>query len=103
MKYSVVACPGWLMPSRLITFQSVMQDDLDVQPERPVVHVPDVITEFILPGDGVASVDLRPTRQAGIDIMPAHLFGRVAFKVFHQQRTRADHAHLAAQDVEEFG
>ena len=101
-----VLCGGlpWLTDAFAFDhFPESHKHDLDVQPERPVVHVPDVIAEFVLPGDGVASVDLRPTRQAGISIVAAHLFGRISFKVFHQQRARTNQAHLTAQDVEEFG
>jgi hypothetical protein len=43
-------------------FPDRKQDDFDIQPEGPVIHIPDIQGKFVLPGDGVAPVDLRPTR-----------------------------------------
>ena len=37
------------------------------------------------------------------DLMTAHLLRRIAAQILHQQRSRADEAHLAAQNVEQLG
>src|SRR5258708_2858495 len=37
------------------------RQNAEVEPQRPVVDVPDVELETWLPGEGIAPVDLRPT------------------------------------------
>ncbi len=68
-----------------------------------MVDVPDVEGELLVPADGAASVDLRPTGDAGLHFHAARLEGVVARDVAHEQRTRADDAHVAEQDVPHLG
>ena len=49
------------------------QDDADVQPERPVIHVPDIQLKTLIPSQRVAAVHLRPAGDAGRQLMPAGL------------------------------
>ena len=68
-----------------------------------MIHVPHVEGELLLPGEGVAPVHLRPAGDAGQHFVAARLLGGVAVEVLHQQRARTDQAHVAFEDVEEFG
>jgi len=47
-------CPCEDLPNRY-------DDDLDIQPHRPIVHIPNIQPEFLFPSDGIAGVDLHPT------------------------------------------
>ena len=64
-----------------------------------MVDVPDVEGELLVPGDGVASVDLRPAGHAGLHFHAPGLEGVVALQVAHEERARADDAHVAEEDV----
>ena len=90
-------------PLPLEDFLKSHPENLDIEPERPVVDVPDIVFEFFLPADGIATIDLRPAGDAGAHLVAAGLFRRVAVEVFHQQRARPDQAHVALEDVEQFG
>src|SRR5258706_226614 len=81
-------------------FPERQQQNFDIQPERAVVHVPHIQLEFILPGERIPSVNLRPAGDARENVMTAGLLGRIALQVLHQQGARTHQAHLAAQDVE---
>ncbi|HQG66912.1 MAG TPA: hypothetical protein PLA32_14160, partial [Smithella sp.] len=48
-------------------------DDLDVQPQGPVVHIPNIQPELLFPGDGVAAVDLRPAGNFRFYFVSPHL------------------------------
>ncbi len=78
-------------------------EDAQVEQERPVVHVPDVHLEALVPRDGVSAVDLRPSGDSRADLVPASLLGIVARQVLHEQRPRPHDAHLAEKDVDELG
>ena len=77
------------------------EEDLDIEPDAPVVYLPDVELELLFPTEAVAAADLRPAGDAGLDFVPPGLLGGVAVEVFHEERPRADEAHLPAQDVDE--
>ncbi len=81
-------------------FPDRQDDDLEVQPQRAVIDVPHVQREFLLPGERVAPVDLRPTGDPGPHLVTAGLLRRVAGQVLHQQRARADQAHVTFEHVE---
>ena len=84
-------------------FSNRHEYDLDIQPEGAVIDVPHVEGELVLPGEGVAPVHLCPAGDAGQHLVAARLLGGVAVEVLHQQRARTHQAHLAFEDVEEFG
>lgn len=85
-------------------------DDLKVQPDRAVIHIPDIQGELLFPGDGIAPVDLRPAGDTGAQCVASRLLRRVERQVAHEQRTwphqpfdcAQDRPHLPAQHVPEF-
>ncbi len=52
--------------------------DAQVEQQRAVLDVPDVVLEALLPARGVAAVDLRPAGHPGPDLVAAGLPRRVA-------------------------
>ena len=84
-------------------FTDCHEQYFDIQPEGVVIDIPYVEGELVLPGEGVAPVHLCPAGDAGEDFVAARLFGGVAVEVLDQQRARTHQAHLAFEDVEEFG
>ena len=77
--------------------------DAQVEPERTVVHVPDVERELLVPGQRVAPVHLAPARDTRPDLVATHLLGRVARQVLGKERARTDEAHVAGDHIEELG
>src|SRR4029077_14952602 len=77
------------------------QQDPDVEPERLVLHVPDVELEAPLPRERVAAVELRPPGDPGAHVVAAGLLPGIARQILHQQRPRADQAHVAPDHVDE--
>src|ERR1035437_5288914 len=71
----------------------------EIQPKALVIYVPDVKFEFLLPTNGISSVYLRPAGEPGPDFVTPSLLWSVARQVLHQQRTRADQAHVAFQNI----
>src|SRR5262245_401539 len=78
-------------------------EDLQVDPRRAVLDVPDVELDPVLPRQRCAAVDLRPAGDSGPHLEPAALALCVALHLVTQCRPRADHAHVAADDVPELG
>src|SRR5665213_2928687 len=76
---------------------------LDVEPEGSVIDIPHVEGELLVPGNRVSPADLRQTGDSRPDLVPPRLSRCVAFEIAHQQRSWADQAHVAAQDVPELG
>ena len=66
-----------------------------------MVHIPDVVLELILPTQGVAPVDLSPSRDAWSHFMTTSLTCIVEGEVLHQQRTRSNHRHVALEHIPE--
>lgn len=66
-------------------------------------HIPDVQGKAFLPRDGVASVDLCPAGDAGAYGQAAGLFGGVEVAVVGDEGAWADEAHVACEDVPQFG
>src|SRR5436190_13372611 len=61
-------------------------EDLQVDPRRAVLDVPDVQFDPLLPGQRGAPVDLRPAGQPGLDLEPAALARRVALDLVGERR-----------------
>jgi len=80
-----------------------LEQYLDVQPEAHVINVPDVQRELLLPGDDIAAIHLRPARYPGPDFMTTHLLRCIELKIFHQQRSWTDQAHVPFEDIDKFG
>src|SRR3954447_6591270 len=79
------------------------EQDAEVEERRPVLDVPDVELDPLRPGQLRAAVDLRPPRDAGLDLQAPALMLVVFLDLVAQRRPRADHAHVAAQDIPELG
>lgn len=68
-----------------------------------MLDVPDVHFKAIFPVEGIAAIDLGPTRQSRPNLMAFGLTGIVEREIFGEERPRTHEAHLASQDVVEFG
>src|SRR5215469_9810251 len=80
-------------------------EDLDVEPEGPVIDVFEVEADPVAEVfDVVAAADLPEAGKAGFDAEAAAM-GEVveAFDFIDGKRARADQAHFTAKDVEELG
>src|SRR5262245_34088740 len=91
---AALVCPGEEGERRL-------GEDLEVDHRRAVVDVPDVELDPVLPRHGRPAVDLRPARDPRLDLQAATLPRRVPLDLVRARRPRADHAHVAADDVPE--
>lgn len=84
------------------------EDNLDVEPERPVLDIPDVSADalFHLPqllGLAAESRNLSPTRDTRLGEMANHVFvyqAAVYLSVMQHVRTRTHDAHVALQHVD---
>src|SRR5690348_3324489 len=76
-------------------------EDLQVEDRRAMLDVPDVELDPVRPGEGGSAVDLRPARDARPHVEAAPLPLVVLLDLVAERRPRADHAHLAADDVPE--
>src|SRR5262245_3955215 len=83
------------------------RDDLEVEPERPVLDVLEVELDALLErGVAPQPVDLRPAGHAGLHLVPQHVAGDGPAELLDEEwalRSGTDDAHLAAQDVHELG
>ena len=77
-------------------------NDLQVEPERRVVDIPDVQLELFFPAQRVAAVYLSPAGDPRAHVVPTRLLGRVERQVFHQKGPRSDETHVPAEHVPEF-
>src|SRR5207248_6167853 len=75
------------------------REDLQVEPGRAVLDVPDVELDPIVPRQACSSVDLRPAGDAGPDVETPALSRRVALDLVRERGAGADEAHVAADDV----
>ena len=78
------------------------RQNAQVEPERLMIDVPNIVPELLLPRQRVAASDLGPARDAGPDRVSAHLLGGVAVEVLDEQRTRPHQAHIAFKHIEHF-
>src|SRR5918911_493140 len=76
-------------------------EDLQVEPGRAVVDVPDVELDALGPAQARAPVDLRPARDPRPHLEPTALALRVALDLIGERGPRPDEAHLAPDDVPE--
>ena len=80
---------------------TVRTTDFRVQPERPVVEIPEVKLEALWPRDRIAPVYLRPACDPGKDGEPPALARLVGGGLLDEIGARADQAHLPRDDVDE--
>jgi hypothetical protein len=74
-----------------------------VSEKGDVFNVLQIILELLLPADVVASAHLRKPRQTLTDAVAAALLGAHKDHVAHQQRARADDAHITLQNIDKLG
>ena len=84
-------------------FPDGQEENLCIQRERQMVHVPDIQLEFPLPGDVVAPVHLRPSRDARPHLVPPELLLGIQGQILGQQRTWTNQGHVSLQDIEQLG
>ena len=58
--------------------------DPQVQQERAMFHIPDIVLELLFPADSVAPVDLRPPGDPGTDFVAPRLPGSIQRQILHQ-------------------
>src|SRR5688500_3297995 len=80
-----------------------LEQDFDVECDRPMIDVPHVQLALVVPMQIVPAVDLSPAGDARQNVMTARLLGGIALEVLHQQWTRPYEAHLTTGDVPELG
>ena len=76
-------------------------EDPQVEPERPVVDVPDVLLDPLRPGDLVAPIHLRPARDPGRHLQAPPLVLGVVGGLLDQVGARPDERHLPHEHVGE--
>ena len=79
------------------------QDDAKIQEKGAMINVPDVQVKAPLPVRHISTIDLRPTCEARVDVMAAHLMRSVKRKILHQERAWTDDTHVSAQDIHKLG
>lgn len=84
-------------------------DDAQVEPERPVLHIPDVLTDAVFHlieflGLATATVHLCPTGNARLQQMAHHVFVyqcRIFLGMLEHMRTRTDYRHVSQEYIDE--
>src|ERR687885_657201 len=77
------------------------REDLQVEPRRAVLDVPDVELDPLVPRQPRAAVDLRPAGDPRLHVQPPALVRRVLLHLVAKRRPRSDQAHVATQHVPE--
>jgi len=54
-------------------FPDCHPDDLDVQPQRPVIKIPNIQFEFLFPCNGISPIHLRPAGNTRLHLVAPHL------------------------------
>src|SRR5512142_3252129 len=75
-------------------------EDLEVERKRATVHVFNVEGELLFPRQRVAPAHLRQAGDSRPKLMTSRLLRRIKRQVLHQQRSRSDHTHVAAEHVQ---
>src|SRR6516164_642825 len=73
--------------------------DPSIQRQTPILHVPHIQHESLLPTRRVSPVHLRPPGDSRLHFVPTHLLRAVAFQVLHQQRPWPHQTHIASQHI----
>lgn len=101
------ALPGWIVRMHdalpFENFPGRQQDDFTIQPERAMIDIPQIEKKSSLPGGGVPPIHLRPACQARRNKVPPTLVWGVARQIFHEERPRADEAHVSFQHIDQLG
>src|SRR5262245_15149961 len=76
------------------------ENDLQVEPWRPVFDVVNIQLRHLLERQTVASADLRQASQTWFDVQTFAMPGLITFDLIGNGRARADQRHLALEDIE---
>src|ERR1019366_225236 len=71
----------------------------NIKPETPVVHVPHIQCELPFPAHIIAAVYLGPARDTRLYIMPTRLLRRVVGQILSQQWPWTNQAHVTSQYI----
>src|SRR4051812_9528194 len=77
------------------------RQDLQVDPRRAMLDIPDVELDALIPRHARAAVDLRPAGDPRLDVEPASLSRRVLLDLVRERGTGADQAHVSAHHIPE--
>ena len=67
-----------------------------------MIDIPQIEKKSLLPVGVIPSIHLGPTRQARRNEMATLLLRAIMRQVFHEERPRADKAHISLENVQEF-
>lgn len=74
---------------------------MHVKRKATIIYIIHIVFKFLLPADGIASVDLCPTCDAGAYFVATGLLFTIEWEVFHKQGPWPDKAHIAFDDIDE--
>src|SRR5262249_27690890 len=74
--------------------------DRQVEHCAPVVDVPDVERQPIVPRERVAAAHLDEASDARTHLVPASLIRRIAWKILRQEGPRTDQRHFASEHIQ---
>ena len=83
------------------------EDDTDIEPEAPVLHIPDIVFDppsqlFLVLDLPPVSMDLRPARNTGLHEMPDHVLvhdtGEL-HRLIEHVRAWPHYRHIPFQDI----
>jgi len=76
-------------------------EDLQVKHQRPVVDVPEVQSQRLVPGQVTAPADLPEAGEPGLHPQAAHGIRLVLCDLARKRRPRTDQGHLASHHVDQ--
>src|SRR5438874_5912385 len=75
--------------------------DLQVERQRPVLHIEEVVADVVVEGQLVPAAHLPQAGQSRFGLQPGGDLGRPALSLSGKGGAGADQAHLAEKDVEQ--
>src|SRR5436190_13338390 len=97
----VIRTPPLIRAARPEDGRDRLEEDRDVEPDRPVLEVVEVKPDEVVEAEVRAAGDLPEAGHSGQDVVPLAMPVLELRVVAERQRARPDETHLAAQDVEE--
>src|ERR1019366_1816193 len=75
----------------------------NIKPETPVVDVPEIKRELLVPAEVITTVDLSPAGDTRFHIVPPGLLRSVALHILRQEWPWTNQTHLAFQHIPQLG
>src|SRR5882672_1853890 len=75
------------------------RENSDIQPDRLVLHIPDVQCKFFIPSKRIPSLYLSPSSDTWKSFMPTCLEFVITREIGSNQWTRPHQAHFAPQNI----